>query len=517
MPSESEHEQGVGALDDTVGAISGDAASGDDRPREATELIGGRYEVIGWIGAGGMGNVYRVRDRELDEIVALKMIRREIASSADAIGRFRREAKLARRVTHTNVARTFDVGVHGAERFLTMEYVDGVSLGHQLEHDGRYAVDDAVRIATDICRGLVAAHAVDIVHRDLKPDNILLERGGRTVLTDFGIAVAVADGAAGTHGRIVGTPAYMAPEQVDGRVVDSRADLYALGAVLYEMLTGERAWPGEHPLAVAAARLLKPPPDPREKMPDVDDALAALVLRLLARDREARFASAAEVDTALAALPRNRGKASVPPPARDARADDLRRDKILAVLPFRNAGTSEDDILSDGVTDDVIDALSTTSGLRVVARAVVEEVCGTRRDPRDVGRELGAQVVISGSVRRAGELVRLSARATGVEDGIQLWATRVDRPGSELLLATDELVRAAAAALTADVRARPRVSVDPRAIELYFRARVEMRGSFLPDVLRAQPLIEEALALAPDEPSILASYASDRSARFRLA
>jgi serine/threonine-protein kinase len=486
---------------DSASSSSNASAAGAALP----EVIAGRYRVLAWIGAGGMGNVYKVRDQELDEIVALKVIRREIAASADAVSRFRREAKLARMVTHKNVARTFEFGEHAGERFLTMELVDGASLGERIDRNGALSIDEALRIALMTCEGLSAAHASNVVHRDLKPDNILVERSGRVVLTDFGIACATADGDARTlGGRIVGTPAYMAPEQVEAKEVDARTDLYALGAVLYEMLTGTRAWPGDAPLAVAAARLLHPPPDPRDKRPEIGEEIARIVLRLLARAPGERFASAAEVASALQRVPRG-DRSSIAPPAAFASAA-TRREKIICVLPFRNGGAVEDAIFAEGVTDDVIDALSTTPGLRVCARATVERLAS--RDPRELGRGAGAQIVIEGAVRRAGETMRLTARAINVEDGIQLWATRVDRPVRELLVATDELARAAAEALTEGMQKRPRESVDPRALELYFRGRAEIRGGFVEHVVRALPYFEEALALAPDDPTILAGYSN---------
>ncbi len=263
-------------------------------------LVGGRYEILGLVGVGGMGSVYRARDTELEEVVALKVLRKELVEMPGMLERFRQEVKLARRVTHTNIARTFDIGEHEGEKFLTMEYVDGESLA-ELAAAGPMPLTKVVALARDLCAGLSAAHAAGVVHRDLKPDNVLIARDGRLVITDFGIARAVREGDAvvKTNGRPIGTPAYMAPEQVQGGDVDARADVYALGAMLYELLTGDRAWPGEAVLAVAAARLLEPPPDPRVKCPSLPEGVAGVILRCMAKDRDARFASAADVGRAL--------------------------------------------------------------------------------------------------------------------------------------------------------------------------------------------------------------------------
>src|SRR5262249_20544803 len=208
----------------------------------APPVLAGRYEVLGLLGAGGMGAVYRVRDVRLGEIVALKMLRPEAGRTDEMIARFRGEVRLARRVTHRNVARTFDLGEHDGEPFLTMECVDGGSLAAHLAERGALPIGDTLAIVDAMCAALTAAHDAGVVHRDLKPENVLLARAGRGVVTDFGVAMPGEQG----DDAIAGTPAYMAPEQrTVGAAVDRRADVYALGVVLHEMLTGERARAGE--------------------------------------------------------------------------------------------------------------------------------------------------------------------------------------------------------------------------------------------------------------------------------
>ncbi|WP_275938652.1 protein kinase domain-containing protein [Sorangium cellulosum] len=267
----------------------------------APQRIAGRYEILGLLGTGGMGSVYRVRDTELDEVVALKMLRRDVAESAGMLERFRQEVKLARRVTHRNVARTFDFGDHEGEKFLTMECVDGESLHSVLGRTGPMPVQQVIGIGCALCDGLGAAHAAGVVHRDLKPENVLLDRGGRVVITDFGIARASAGSGAGqTSGFVLGSPAYMSPEQLTGEPdIDARTDIYALGMILFECLTHRRAWPGAGAIAAAMARLTSPPPDPRALRPDVPLAVADVVLRCMAMKREDRYGSAAEAHRAL--------------------------------------------------------------------------------------------------------------------------------------------------------------------------------------------------------------------------
>ena len=385
-------------------------------------VFGGRYEILGLVGSGGMGTVYRARDVELDEIVALKLLRRDLLDKPGMLDRFRQEVKLARRVTHRNVARTFDIGEGDGEKFLTMELVEGEALSARIAREGALPLGFVAEVAASMCAGLAAAHEAGIVHRDLKPDNVLIARDGRVVITDFGIARAVFDaGRAATVGLALGTPAYMAPEQVEGATdLDARTDIYALGAMMYECLTGERPWTGDSVWSLAAARLMQPPPDPRVKRPDLPPAAAELVLRCMARKREDRFASAAQAAVALSALTMPAAEARRPstPPAGPAPLDS--GTKTVAVLPFRNTGAKDDDYIAEGLSDDLIDGLSMTPGLRVLARDAVTRAGAQGQGARDLGRELRVDVVVDGSVRRAGEQLRISARVISVADGFQL-------------------------------------------------------------------------------------------------
>ena len=479
-------------------------------------VFANRYEIVGLVGSGGMGTVYRARDNELDEVVALKLLRREVMDQSGMLDRFRQEVKLARRVTHRNVARTYDIGESEGDKFLTMEFVEGEALSARIAREGALPLEVVMHVAGEICAGLQAAHAAGIVHRDLKPDNVLIARDGRVVLTDFGIARALYDaGRAATLGLALGTPAYMAPEQVEGATdLDERADIYALGAMLYECVTGERAWNGEGVWAVAAARLLHPPPDPRGKRPDLPAHAAELVLRCMARRREDRFGSAEQVAGALAAMtmPAPRVRSSVAPIALAPIDADA---KTVAVLPFRNLGAPDDEYVAEGLSDDLIDALSMTAGLRVLARGAVARYQGETRDAREVGRELRVQVVVDGSVRRAGDLLRVATRVVSVADGFQLWAKRFDRLEKDVLATSDEAANAIAEALTARRTAPARAAPsDPRAIDLYLRARHAFRRGWRQDIVESIVLFEQALALAPDDPTILAGYARAQLRRF---
>ena len=415
--------------------------------------------------------------------------------------------KLARRVTHHNVARTFDIGEHEGEKFLTMEYVAGEPLARVVAR-GLLSLAKVVDVAAAICAGLTAAHAAGVVHRDLKPDNVLVGAGGRVVITDFGIARAHVGDDAGHTASPVGTPAYMAPEQVEGSAaIDTRADLYALGAMLFEMVTGRLAWQGSSSFVVATARLSRPPPDPRALRPDLPDAIAAAILRCMARAPADRFARADEVAAEL----RGATLAEAPPSAIPRPEVPSTADTSVAVLPLRGDGADQD-YITDGLTDDLIDTLSMTGGLRVRSRGMVARYAGERGDPRVIGAELGVQVVVEGSVRRLPGTIRLAIRAISVAEGFQLWAGRFDAAGQDLLVVIDDAARSIAAALAVVIKAPPRVApADALAIDLYLRARQEFRRSWHASMTLAVDLFEQALARAPDDADILTGCALARA------
>jgi serine/threonine-protein kinase len=497
-------ERPLGTADTIVGTTITD--SGVEPPR----VVGGRYQILGLVGSGGMGSVYRARDLELDETVALKLLRRDLVEAPAMLARFRQEVKLARRVTHTNIARVFDIGEDGGDKFLTMEYVDGEPLSTLIARRGPLPLTELRALARALCDGLSAAHAAGVAHRDLKPDNILITPGGRAVITDFGIARAFLDGegAAGrTQGGILGTPAYMAPEQVEGRDdIDERADLYALGAVLFELATGERAWRGDAVLAVAAARLTHPPPDPRTRCA-VPDPVAQVIVHCLQRLRDHRPATAAEVGAALE-LAFDAVSGWTPPPAAQPAVPVARAEKSVAVLPFKNQGPAGEDYVAEGFTEDLIDTLSMTRGLRVRPHSVVARLSNRDDDPRAVGRSLDVQVIVEGSVRKSGENTRVSARAIHVSDGFQIWAHRFDAAPGDLLMVSDRMAHSIAAALTTELSAAGREGPSsPAAIELYLRARRALRNTWNGDPRPAMELFDRAVALAPDDANIVANRA----------
>ena len=267
-------------------------------------LLGSRFEILAVLGAGGMGVVYKARDRELDDLVALKMLKREAAGDQALLARLKSELKLARKITHPNVLRTFDFGDVDGHPFISMEYVRGITLRGMLEQSGRLPYSAAVWLARQLLAGLAAAHALDILHRDIKPENVLLDSAGNLKLMDFGLARPVERQGRGEtrEGFIVGTPHYLSPEQIESREPDKRSDVYACGVVLFELFTGRLPFEGANPMDVLMKHLKQPPPRPRDVAPELPAALEALILACLAKEAGERPADAGEVLAGLAGV-----------------------------------------------------------------------------------------------------------------------------------------------------------------------------------------------------------------------
>lgn len=255
-------------------------------------VIAERYEVIEEVGGGGMGTVYKVFDTKINENVALKLIRPEIAFDANTVERFSNELRLARKVTHRNICRLYDLGEHGKLHFITMEYVSGQDLKRMIRMTRELSVGTAVAIARQICEGLAESHRLGVVHRDLKPQNIMIDSDGNVKIMDFGIARSLYSRGVTMTGVLVGTPEYMAPEQAEASDVDHRADIYALGIILYEMVTGRTPFTGETPLSIAIKHREEVPQDPCEFNTQVSDDLCGVILKCLEKDKDRRYQSA---------------------------------------------------------------------------------------------------------------------------------------------------------------------------------------------------------------------------------
>ncbi|WP_309894057.1 protein kinase domain-containing protein [Archangium sp.] len=507
--------------DATVLTLDGQPRTGVASAAVPSEHFAGRYALEALIGQGGMGRVYRARDVLVGDVVALKTLELGKDPGTDAVERFRREVRLARRISHPNVARMHDLGEHAGQHYLTMEYVDGVDLRTLIAREGPLAPSRATRIALAVCEGLAAAHAAGVMHRDLKPANVLVEKGGRVVLTDFGIARALVDEAAQRTQGTAGTPMYMAPEQLSGGELGPRADLYAVGLMLYEMLTAAMPFSGDSPIAVAFARLRQPPPDPRAKLA-VPDGLAELVLRCLAREPEQRPEGASQlalalrawVDTSPAPLTSPPSLTSLPavPEAPtlvrgvSSTLSTLTSVQGVAVLPLRFQGPQDQAHLGEGLGETLIDVLSRTRGVRVTGSGATARF-RTEREPRAVGRELGVAYLVDGMVQSAGPLVRVSVRLVETAEGTQLWSDRFEDSSADPFTLQNRLGQRIAEALRVELRiGLHRDTTSPDALSLFRQAFV--RG-YTPGYATDTALewVEQCLQLAPELSPAMALHA----------
>jgi len=405
-------------------------------------LFARRYEIIEELGKGGMGKVYRAFDKKIDEEVALKVIKPEIAADAETIKRFSNELKLARKISHRNVGRMFELMEDEGTHFITMEYIPGEDLKRMIRMSGQLGVGTAVHIAEQVCEGLTEAHRLGVVHRDLKPSNIMIDRDGNVRIMDFGIARSLrAKGITGA-GMMVGTPEYMSPEQVEGKEADQRSDIYSLGAILYEMMTGRLPFEGDTALSIAVKHKTEMPKDPREFNPQIPEDLSRLILKCLEKEKESRYQRADEILSVLVTIETRTSTTRIA----TAKTPDTKRileaewKKSIAVLPFSNRSPEkEQEYFCDGLTEEIINALSHVRELKVVARTSAFAFKGKEIDIREVGEKLNVDAVLEGSVRKAGDRLRITAQLINVADGYHLWSERFDRQMKDVFDIQDEV------------------------------------------------------------------------------
>jgi serine/threonine protein kinase len=470
--------------------------------------LGGRYRLERELGAGGMATVYLAHDLRHERDVAVKVLR---AGVAQALGRerFLREIRLAARLNHPHILPLHDSGEAGGFLYFVMPVMQGRTLRDRLQQEGALPVDEAVRIASEVADALDYAHRHDVVHRDIKPENILLHEG-HAVVADFGVSKAIVaaaeTGAAFTQvGLTVGTPAYMSPEQASGDAIDGRSDLFALGCVLYEMLTGQVAFDAPSASATISKRFSWSPPPVADLRPGVPPAVSETVIRLLGKQACDRQATGAEVVAEL-----RRAQTPSEPIAAAAGTPDVQAVKSIAVLPFVNLSADPDnEFFSDGLTDELITDLSGVKGLRLISRNSSMQRKGSTKPLPEIGRELGVRHLLTGTVRRAGNALRITAQLVDAETDTPLWAEKYSGTIDDVFDVQERVSRAIVNALhvqlssSEDARLGSRRISDPRAFELYLEARNELRR-YGASTERASLLLQRAIDIEGNTPPLRA-------------
>ena len=412
-------------------------------------VFAGRYQIIEELGRGGMGKVYRALDLKLQEEVALKIIKPEIASDNKTIDRFGNELKLARRIGHKNVGRMYELMEEEGVHFITMEYVPGQDLKALIRQSGRLTIETSLSIARQLASGLAEAHRLGIVHRDLKPGNILIDREGTAKIMDFGIAYSLRAQGITVEGTIIGTPAYMSPEQAEGREVDARTDIFAFGCILYEMLTGKSAFGRETNAQTIAAVLHEEPPLVSESGIEIPENLQRIISRCLEKEGERRYPSMNDVVPLLVGAEKG--------PSGPERTT---RPASVAVLPFVNMSSDrENEYFSDGLAEELINSLSRIEGLQVVSRTSSFVFKGKNLDIRQIAEKLGVGNVLEGSVRKSGNRLRITAQLIKAANGYHLYAETFDRELKDVFEIQNEIAHSIAGVLRPVLTSKDKISL----------------------------------------------------------
>ena len=475
-------------------------------------MFAGRYKIVEELGEGGMGKVYKVIDKQLNEEVALKLIRPEIASDKKTVQRFRNELKLSRKISHRNVGRMYELMEDQGSLFFTMEYVPGQDLMGLIRQSGRLAVGTTISIAKQVCEGLAEAHRLGVIHRDLKSHNILIDKRGIARIVDFGIARSLTGKSITRVGAMIGTPEYMSPEQTEAKELDQRCDIYSLGIILYEMVTGQLPFAGDTPLSVAMKHKGQIPTDPKELNPQIPGDLSGLILKCLEKEKENRYQDAEALGLELANIELSIPTTERVAPRKKTRTSkaitvtfDLRRFCILAlvaaalaiaaaliwpflpkkdsiqsppdtpsiaVLPFEDFSPEKDQgHFCEGLRESIIHALKQARNLRVPATTFMFQ--GKQRDYRQIGQTLKVKTVLDGSVQKAEDKVRIIAKLIDIADESIIWTGQFDPDQQDVFSILDKISMSIANKLKVNILGEKktgtvkRYTQDPEAWDLY--------------------------------------------------
>ncbi len=451
-------------------------------PPDRGQMIGetlSHYRIQSKLGEGGMGAVYAAEDTTLGRKVALKVLPAEMADDPDRLRRFEREAKAVAALNHPNIVTIYSVEEADGAHFITMELVDGESLESKIPSVG-LRLEEFFEIAIPLADALAAAHARGITHRDLKPANIMLTADGRVKVLDFGLAKLTSPDDSGDaqteirtlsltqEGAVLGTVPYMSPEQVQGVGLDHRTDIFSVGIILYEMATGQRPFKGQTQADLISSILRDSPQSATEINVVLPNHLGRILKRCLEKDPDRRFQTALDLRIELESLEQERSAPDAPAAI-----------PSMAVMPFADFSPDKDqDYFCEGMAEEIINLLVKIEGLRVASRTSTFQIKDTVTDIKEVGKKLNVDTILGGSVRKAGDRLRITAQLINVEDGYHLWSERYDRTMEDIFAIQDEIAEAIVAALKIKLSPQAKADLekkeaetDPQAYDYYLRGR----------------------------------------------
>jgi eukaryotic-like serine/threonine-protein kinase len=489
------------------------------------------YKILEKLGEGGMGVVYKAEDSKLKRTVALKFLPPALLATNEDRKRFIQEARAAASLSHPNIATVFEVDESESEPFIAIEYIEGASLAARVK-SGPLRLEEVLSIAVQIAEGLQAAHEKEIVHRDIKPQNIMVTNKGQVKILDFGLAKLRGSSVMTRAGTTLGTMGYMSPEQLRGEPVDHRTDIWALGVLLYELTAGRKPFKGDYEDALAY-QVLNEQPEPLTAIrTGVPMELERIISKAFRKDKEERYQHIDDLLVDLTREQRKEGNAATGTPVRSERPRNQRftrtaiivgslavallaiylfrpqspttptNPKSIAVIPFRNfSDNKEDEYFAEGVTEDIITQLSKIADLKVISRTSVLRYKGGSTSIRDIGRELGVGAVLEGSVRRAGDQIRIVAQLIDAENEGHLWAETYDHKLTQILSIQSDVAGNIASALKAKLlpeeraRIEKRHTVNPEAYEFYLKGRFYWNKRTTTDIQTAIEYFRKAIAL----------------------